>query len=740
MRILLDLGTEPDTYNSRNDTPLHSADLNLIDLNDETPLHLAAANNHCRVFWHLLEHGADVDASELNGAALQIASGKGQSEIVNMLLVEGAEVNGPFRFRLGIALERASLSGSVETVRKLLQHEATVNVRSGRYGSSLQAACASGRLHIVEPLLDHDSDVHARGGIFGSALQAASSKGSYQAVKLVLERGADVNNQCGRYGSALQAALVAKTPPTMRDWSSGSDQSHSTEEEPIPTALEEDDFQRTVKILLDNAANVNAPGKYATALQNTSLKGYKVIVETIIEKGANLDAAEGDHSPPLILSSNNNHLEVCQALLRQGVDFNQHDKYGHTALHYASGQGNAEIIYTLQGAGALCRSCPNCGFTPVHEAAWKGQSRCLTALSEGKADLNACDRFGKTPLSCALGKSHGKTIDLLLSYGMRIDIRDLAGRMPLDWAISIGGSYLTDLFPKAACPTPEALQHQLRVQSLADLGAEFRKSSFKDPNLFYHIGHCLLLLGDNPPARVALQESVYYTNFCYDCFATYNAREYTSRPCRNHKFLRIIDDDSLEELNDEVFPPEVNDNQVVNNFEPMRPVEQDWDISPENDHDDDLSRDEFSEDERSSDRDICYAGPREAKHMDTLSHDEIDNLEESIGETTVLKSNQTVRRDNFMDTDEEVNVHDVDEIRQEEKLRQTEDQSEVLDIGRFLNQHDQSEIKEDDSLVDVDHIRVFRRAIEQEDERDDSLVLQEDNDSRLILVQHRLEY
>ena len=153
--------------------------------------------------------------------------------------------HGPFRFRLGTALERASLSGSVETVRKLLQHGATVNVRSGRHGSSLQAACASGRSDLVELLLDHNADVHARGGIFGTALQGASSKGSYQAVKLLLEKGADVNTQGGRYGNALQAALVrlhfvrrkgGKDLPDIYDLWGISEKSHSTEEGPIPTA------------------------------------------------------------------------------------------------------------------------------------------------------------------------------------------------------------------------------------------------------------------------------------------------------------------------------------------------------------------------------------------------------------------------------------------------------------------------------------------------------------------------
>jgi len=177
----------------------------------------------------------------------------------------------------------------------------------------------------------------------------------------------------------------------------------------------------------------------------------------------------------------------------------------------------------------------------------------------------------------------------------------------------------------------------------------------------------------------------------------------------------------------------------------MRPAEQEWDISPEDGHDDDVSKDEFSDDERSSESDPCYGRPPEAKHMETLSHEEIDSREETIGEATVLKSNEMVRRDNFRETDEEVNTCDVDEIRQEESLGQTDDQAKVLDIGRFPEQHDhREETEEDDNILDIDHIlqrRVSRRSIEEEeDERDDYLVLREDSNPRLITVQHSLDY
>ncbi|KAI9652510.1 MAG: hypothetical protein M1821_008374, partial [Bathelium mastoideum] len=70
---------------------------------------------------------------------------------------------------------------------------ADVNAQGGRYGNALQAASIQGSQEIVKMLLDAKADVNAQGGVYGNALQAASIQGSQEVVKMLLDAKADVN-------------------------------------------------------------------------------------------------------------------------------------------------------------------------------------------------------------------------------------------------------------------------------------------------------------------------------------------------------------------------------------------------------------------------------------------------------------------------------------------------------------------------------------------------------------------
>ncbi|KAJ7453162.1 hypothetical protein FB451DRAFT_1100503 [Mycena latifolia] len=141
----------------------------------------------------LLANGVHPDATPPadegeNGRALQAASGRGHTEIINLLLDHGADIN--FPCHLGTALQMAAFFGHKESVCLLISRGANVNIEGGRYGTALIAAAFRNNCDIVQILLENDADIEARSGSFSSALHAAS--GHKAICDLLIERGARV--------------------------------------------------------------------------------------------------------------------------------------------------------------------------------------------------------------------------------------------------------------------------------------------------------------------------------------------------------------------------------------------------------------------------------------------------------------------------------------------------------------------------------------------------------------------
>ena len=137
--------------------------------------------------------------------ALTVAAWAGLTEIVQLLLEHGADINVRDDSD-STALQETSSSphAGVEMVQLLVERGADVNAQGGLYGTALQAACYSGSEKVVQLLLEKGADVNIQRGFYGTALQAACLSGFEKAVQLLLEKEADVNIQGGQYYTAFK--------------------------------------------------------------------------------------------------------------------------------------------------------------------------------------------------------------------------------------------------------------------------------------------------------------------------------------------------------------------------------------------------------------------------------------------------------------------------------------------------------------------------------------------------------
>ena len=132
----------------------------------------------------------------------------------------------------------------------------------------------------------------------------------------------------------------------------------------------------------------------------------------------------------------NDDREGVRALLKKGLDVNEAQGDGTTALHWAAIKGDADLAQMLIYAGANVRATTRLGaYTPLYLAAKGGHSAVVAALLAAGADARALTSNGTTPLMIAAASGDTKTITSLVENGADINAVDGAkGETPLMFA------------------------------------------------------------------------------------------------------------------------------------------------------------------------------------------------------------------------------------------------------------------------------------------------------------------
>src|SRR5688572_11790684 len=123
----------------------------------------------------------------------------------------------------------------------------------------------------------------------------------------------------------------------------------------------------------------------------------------------------------------NGDRETVRALLKKGLDVNEAQGDGTTALHWAAIKGDAELAQMLIFAGANHRATTRLGaYTPLYLAARGGHAAVVAALLAAGADANAVTSNGTTPLMIASAAGDTKTITSLVENGSDVNATDAA--------------------------------------------------------------------------------------------------------------------------------------------------------------------------------------------------------------------------------------------------------------------------------------------------------------------------
>ncbi len=165
------------------------------------------------------------------------------------------------------------------------------------------------------------------------------------------------------------------------------------------------------------SAFLSAAGPAAVA--DAAMAGDKEGVRALLKKGLDVNEAQGDGTTALHWAAMKGDAELAQMLIYAGANVRATTRLGaYTPLYLAAKGGHSGVVAALLAAGADAKVTTSNGTTPLMIAAAAGDTRTITSLVENGADINAMDTSkGETPLMFAAGFNRTEAVKLLLARG-----------------------------------------------------------------------------------------------------------------------------------------------------------------------------------------------------------------------------------------------------------------------------------------------------------------------------------
>ena len=342
----------------------------------ETVLMTAARTGNLDAVRILLDRGADVNARESykGQTALMWAAAERHSAVVGLLLDRGAD----WKLR----------SSDKETRMPRLSAASSITPMARGGFPALLYAAREGDVETAQLMLDKGVDLNYGDVDNTTALTVSILNKQYTFAKFLIDHGADPNITDAFGRTPLYAVAEARN----EDWTT------------LPTRKTDDLLPsiEIVKSLLASKADPNKP-----LIKNLPGKSGMDSGDTSLTEGAT----------PLMRAARSGDAAVMRLLLENGADPRRVTREGNTAMMFAAGVGyrdknttgtEAEALEGLKVAlatGLDLNQANTKGETALHGAASRGADTIVQFLLDRGAALNEKTKQGLTPLDYALGKN-----------------------------------------------------------------------------------------------------------------------------------------------------------------------------------------------------------------------------------------------------------------------------------------------------------------------------------------------
>src|SRR5579863_7026868 len=159
--------------------------------------------------------------------------------------------------------------------------------------------------------------------------------------------------------------------------------------EDLMTASANGDLGRVQQLLRDGAKVNQRDRNGKTAIHYAAQSKNVVVVQTLIQAGADVNATSAGNVTPLMLSVDMafGQPDISLALIKAGADVNAADEDGNTALIIAATESSDEVFQTLLEKGANVNARGLNGGTALHYAAMNAFSDRARLLLAHGADV-----------------------------------------------------------------------------------------------------------------------------------------------------------------------------------------------------------------------------------------------------------------------------------------------------------------------------------------------------------------
>lgn len=333
--------------------------LDQTDMFGDTALHRAARRGHLAVIKWLLNQSVSIDAAgnAYRRTPLMLAVTSRNDAVVEQLIQHGArldarDVDHATVLHLAFMGETEGMDASEPP------HGTEPSLETLNSDPILKADLKCGLpviSNIVKMLLEAGADLEAKDEWEQTPLTRAAIYGSTSAVRLLLEKGADVESRDNLgWVPLLSAACVGHTAVVclLLEYGASIDSAKADGDTALILAAH-NGHHETILSLLARSAEINRVNHaHETALSCAAEKGHDKVVEILLQNGAEVDVPDRTGRTPLLWAVQRGHERCVEVLVKACADVTRGDIEGRTPLWWAL---NRDRINSQKSRDAIIR-------------------------------------------------------------------------------------------------------------------------------------------------------------------------------------------------------------------------------------------------------------------------------------------------------------------------------------------------------------------------------------------------